>query len=165
MMMTLWRLSNGSSLAGGAHPGGRWVCAGANVVLLDATPLAAICARLALAEAEHPRRLPRGYQLLEVKVPRRGVLRRAAPGNWRSDIAVSREFGQNWFDSGASLLLEVPGLSGAPQYLLNCSHPDLARCKVISSSQAPFSPHTDALAGMFDEQRDWLAKPPVVDRA
>ncbi|VFR46767.1 hypothetical protein BER2_3085 [plant metagenome] len=163
-MMTLWRLSNGHTLQSGSQPGGRWVAAGENAILLDSSPLAAICARLALVEAEHPRRLPRGYVLLEVRAPQGGVLRGAAPRNWRSDVSVSRRFGQAWLASGESLLLEVPSLSGAPQYLLNCSHPDVGRCRVVSRSEAPFVEHLDAMDGIFGD-KDWLAKIPVSDRA
>lgn len=160
-MKTLWRLSNSASLASSACPGNRWVPPGANVVLLHESALAAICARLSLVEAEHPRRLPRAYRLLEVAVPSRSAWVPELPRTWRTDMAATRIVGNAWLDEGRHLMMRVPGLSGGWQYLLNGDHPDLARCKVVSSSMAPFSPYVEDMSGSLGGSHDWLAKTPA----
>ena len=43
-MTALWRLSNSQDLMPRARPAGRWHAAGAAVVVLDATPAAAVFA-------------------------------------------------------------------------------------------------------------------------
>ena len=52
-MTALWRLSNSQDLMPRARPAGRWHAAGAAVVVLDATPAAAVFVR---AERTRPRR-------------------------------------------------------------------------------------------------------------
>lgn len=162
-MKTLWRLSNSTVLASQDHPGNRWVAPGANVVLLHDSALAAICARLSLVEAEHPRRLPRGYRLMEIAVPGRSSSAPRLPHTWRSDLPATRAIGHDWLDEQRSLLMQVPGMSGGWQYLLNCDHPDMARCKVVSCATAPFSPYVDAMSAV-DQAHDWLAKTPQMAR-
>ncbi len=160
--MQLWRLSNSGMLSGGFYPGGRWLPAGAPVVLLDPTPLAAICARLALVEAEHPRKLPRQYRLLEVQVPGdAGMHVCAPPRNWRTDLPATRALGHAWLETGNDLMFKVPTLAGGEQYLLNCSHPAMLQCHVRSVATQPFEDQPALFDGVaaWSSERDWLAKP------
>ncbi|SAI65567.1 Uncharacterized conserved protein [Bordetella ansorpii] len=160
--MRLWRLSNSGLLGGGFYPGGRWLPAGAPVVLLDPSPLAAICARLALVEAEHPRKLPRQYRLLEVSVPgRAGTQVCTPPRNWRTDLPATRALGHAWLEAGADLMFRVPTLAGGEQYLLNCGHPAIADCQVRSVATQPFEDQPGLFGGgvAWSSERDWLAKP------
>ncbi|WYX09477.1 hypothetical protein WJ978_28895 [Achromobacter xylosoxidans] len=85
-MTALWRLSNSQDLMPRARPAGRWHAAGAAVVVLDATPAAAVFARLAQAEVAHPRALPRNYFLLEVRVPAAAVAEPRPPAGWQTDL-------------------------------------------------------------------------------
>ncbi|WP_054460521.1 RES domain-containing protein, partial [Achromobacter sp. 2789STDY5608628] len=131
--------------------------AGAAVVVLDATPAAAVFARLAQAEVAHPRALPRNYFLLEVVVPAAAVAEPRPPAGWQTDLQASRAFGNAWLARGDALLLKVPSAAGGHQYLLNADHPQLAQCQIVSSLAYPFAPY---LAGIDDAVLDgagWLA--------
>ena len=92
-MIALWRLSNSQDLRPGAPPG-RWHGPGAPVVVLDASPAAAVFARLAQAEVAHPRALPRHYFLLEVVAPESAVQDSDAPANWLHRPAGHARAGQ-----------------------------------------------------------------------
>jgi len=162
-MMTLWRLSNSDSLDGGPHPGGRWLGGGVPVVVLDPTPLAAICARLALVEAQHPRKLPHSYRLLEVLVPQRCILALPPPRAWRQDTAAARAFGHAWLEEGKSLVLRVPSISGAEQFLLNCGHADMALCRVQSRFAHPFEEQLEAVGPLLADG-DWLVRTSTAGR-
>ncbi|ARP95256.1 hypothetical protein CAL15_13195 [Bordetella genomosp. 13] len=160
--MQLWRLSNSGLLSGGFYPGGRWLPAGAHVVLLDSTPLAAICARLALVEAGHPRQLPRAYRLLEVQVPEAARVHVCTPPrNWRTDLPATRALGHAWLEAGTDLMFKVPTLAGGEQYLLNCAHPGAADCRVRFVAEQPFEERSELFGGVaaWSVDRDWLAKP------
>jgi len=156
-MMTLWRLSNRDTLGGISYPGGRWLAKGAPAVVLDPTPLSAICSRLALAEAAHPRQLPHSYRLLEFEVPPRSIHAPAAPHGWHYDAEAARVFGHDWLDRGEFLLLRVPSIAGREQFLLNRQHPDMALCRIQSCTGYPFDGQLDALQPFLAGQ-DWLAR-------
>ena len=113
-MTALWRLSNSQDLMPRARPAGRWHAAGAAVVVLDATPAAAVFARLAQAEVAHPRALPRNYFLLEVRVPAAAVAEPRPPAGWQTDLQASRAFGNAWLARGDTLLLKVPSAATWP---------------------------------------------------
>ena len=92
-MIALWRLSNSQDLRPRGRPPGRWHGPGAPVVVLDASPAAAVFARLAQAEVAHPRALPRHYFLLEVVAPESAIQDSDAPANWLTDLQATRALG------------------------------------------------------------------------
>lgn len=156
-MTALWRLSNSQDLLPRARPAGRWHGAGAAVVVLDATPAAAVFARLAQAEVAHPRALPRNYFLLEVRVPPQAVADPRPLAAWQTDLQASRAFGNAWLAQGEALLLKVPSAAGGCQYLLNADHPQLAQCQIVSSVAYPFTPHLTGIDGAVLDGAGWLA--------
>lgn len=156
-MMLLWRLSNAGDLQPRACPPGRWHGAGVPVIVLEASPAAAVLARLVLAEVTHPDALPRGYQLLSVTTPGRSVSVADAPAPGQTDLRATRAIGDAWAASGQSLLLRVPATSGGFQYLLNTAHPDMGQCRVTASSAYPYAPHLGAMAKAIRDGADWLA--------
>lgn len=160
-MTTLWRLSNSDNLTGTAVLDGRWAVTGAPVILLDASPAAAICARLALAEVPHPHQLPRTYRLLEINVPARCITT-PPPALLRGhDTEATRAFGQRWLDNESSLLLRVPSMAGAMQFLLNSVHPDMALCTVKRRAAYPFDGLLEGLSLNLADGSDWLAREPA----
>src|SRR3546814_2333345 len=68
-MTSLWRLCNGDEFWSNAGAQGRWHPAGHGVIVLEATPVAALCAALAFAEVPHPGALPATYCLHQVWIP------------------------------------------------------------------------------------------------
>ena len=156
-MTALWRLSNSQDLMPRARPAGRWHGAGAPVAVLDATPAAAVFARLAQAEVAHPRALPRNYFLLEVVVPAAATAEPRPPAGWQTDLQVSRAFGDAWLARGEALLLKVPSAAGGFQYLLNAEHPQLAQCQIVSALAYPFAPHLAGIDGAVLDGAGWLA--------
>jgi len=155
-MTTLWRLSNRDALIGTAPLASRWTHAGAPVIVLDASPVAALLARLALVEVRRPDELPRGYRLLEVQVPARCIASPEPPRFWPHDLGVTRAFGRKWLEQGP-LLLRVPTMAGAPQFLLNCAHSDLSLCKTREGEAHPFLGIMGAVESVLADGSDWLS--------
>lgn len=155
-MIALWRLSNSQDLQPRARPAGRWHGAGAAVVVLDATPAAAVFARLAQSEVAHPEALPRHYFLLEVAAPGHAVSEVRAPAHWQNDTPATRALGNAWLARGETLLLRVPSAAGGVQYLLNAEHPQLAQCQIVSALAYPFGAHLTGVAGAVQEGAGWL---------
>ncbi len=152
-MITLWRLSNETDLRGWSS-GGRWISAGDRIIVLDPTPLGALCARLALAEVSHPDALPRGYRLLRLRAPR--SVQECPPGKAPAMQAAI----QRWYDDTASLLLAVDSGMGRRQYLLNGLHPALADCEARLIDAAPARELLQAEAeAHLRPDSPWLARP------
>ena len=115
-----------------------WHGPGAPVVVLDASPAAAVFAR-PQAEVAHP--LPRHYFLLEVVAPESAIQDSDAPANWLTDLQATRALGNAWLARGETALLRVPSAAGGLQYLLNAEHPQLAQCQIVSALAYPYLPH------------------------
>lgn len=156
-MIQLWRLSNSEDLAPRARPAGRWHYAGAPVLVLDASPAAAVFARLTQSEAEHPRNLPRHYVLLEIEAPPAAIGEVQPPVHWRTDTSATRAAGNAWLARGDTVLLRVPSPAGGVQYLLNAAHPLLAQCRIVSALAYPFGQHLAGIARAVQEGAGWLA--------
>ncbi|MNS77154.1 hypothetical protein D3C72_1107290 [compost metagenome] len=156
-MIALWRLSNAQDLQPRALPAGRWHEAGAPVAVLDASPAAAVFARLALAEVAHPSALPRHYRLLEVQVPGRAVRVADLPLHWQTDLRATRAVGDAWLAGGDTLLLRVPTATGGVQYLMNTAHPQMGQCRVLSSVAYPYAPHLGGVVRAVRDGAAWLA--------
>ncbi len=124
--------------------------------MLDASPVAALLARLALVEVRRPDELPRGYRLLEVQVPARCIASPEPPRFWPHDLGATRAFGRKWLEQGP-LLLRVPTMAGAPQFLLNCAHSDLSLCKTREGEAHPFLGMMGAVESVLADGSDWLS--------
>ncbi|AZS80819.1 hypothetical protein [Achromobacter spanius] len=156
-MIALWRLSNAQDVQPRALPAGRWHEAGAPVIVLDASPAAAVLARLALAEVPHPDALPRDYLLLEVGAPARAVGVAEPPPHWQTDLRATRAVGDAWLAGGDALLLRVPTATGGVQYLMNTAHPQMGQCRVLSSVAYPYAPHLGGVVRAVRDGAAWLA--------
>ena len=114
------------------EPPGRWHGPGAPVVVLDASPAAAVFARLAQAGGA-PARAAAPLLLLEVVAPESAIQDNDAPANWLTDLQATRALGNAWLARGETALLRVPSAAGGLQYLLNAEHPQLAQCQIVSA--------------------------------
>src|SRR3546814_8901636 len=141
-MTSLWRLCNGDEFWSNAGAQGRWHPAGHGVIVLEATPVAALCAALAFAEVPHPGALPATYCLHQVWIPTQATRAAHVPRRWQTDPKVTQAIGQAWLDAGESLVLCVPSGSGGHQYLLNTCHADVRACRLEGHWSYPFEPGT-----------------------
>ena len=130
--MHLWRISNHRNLKGegGRRYGARWHSAGHPIVYLAASPAGALVEVLVHLELDESD-LPHRYILLRVTVPQRmraTLLRVPAGEKWKSDLAMTRDIGDDWLRSNRSALARVPSaiLPNTFNYLLNPQHPDAA---------------------------------------
>ncbi|WZB72436.1 RES domain-containing protein [Achromobacter xylosoxidans] len=155
-MIALWRLSNSQDLRPRGRPPGRWHGPGAPVVVLDASPAAAVFARLAQAEVAHRARC------------------RAITSCWRSSrrraryrTAMRRPTGSptcrprgRWAMPGWRAARPrcccVPSAAGGLQYLLNAEHPQLAQCQIVSALAYPYLPHLTGLDSAVLDGAGWL---------
>ena len=107
------------------------------MVVLDASPAAAVFARLAQAEVAHPRALPRHYFLLEVVAPEARYRDNDAPANWLTDLQATRALGNATTGARRDRAAALPSAAGGLQYLLNAEHPQLAQCQIVSALAYP----------------------------
>ncbi|SHI25262.1 RES family NAD+ phosphorylase [Pollutimonas bauzanensis] len=155
--MQLWRLCNGAEFWSNSGAAGRWHPAGHGVIVLDATPVAAICAALEFAEVPHPGALPATYRLHQVCIPTNATMAVTAQRRWRLDLKATRAIGQAWLEAGESPVLCVPALSGGHQYLLNTAHPDCRHCRLDGRWSYPFGPGMAAVEHVLQQGSEWLA--------
>ncbi|HEY7246941.1 MAG TPA: RES family NAD+ phosphorylase [Xanthobacteraceae bacterium] len=145
--MRLWRISNYADLSGeGARRAeGRWHERGQRVVYLAEHPALALLEVLVHLEID-TNDLPANYQLLEVEtedVPveeaPREELDRGAPG-WERDSSISRRYAKQWLAEQQAALLRIPSivLPRAWNFLLNPTHPDAGRIRIVSAARAEY---------------------------
>jgi RES domain-containing protein len=135
-----WRISNFKDLSGigGTKVSGRWHTKGRPVVYLadwPATSLLEVLVHLELTIDE----LPEHFTLLRVELPEEVSLvdgRAALGDDWQDDIMASRETGDNWLESEATLLYRVPTaiVPANCNYLFNPLHPDAEKAKLSAFS-------------------------------
>lgn len=148
--MILWRLSNHATLDGtGALAGpGRWHNKGMPIVYLSEHPALALVETMAHLNLD-PGSLPREYQLLEVEIPDAisALTLQVDEAASINELALTREAGDQWLQSGASLLLKVPSLllPCAWNYLLNPRHPDYIRACINNASSYPLDDRIQSL--------------------
>ena len=139
--MTLWRISNHSSLdgEGGLRAAGRWHSRGRRIVYCTQSPAAALLEILVHAEitlADSPRR----YRLLRLWAPEppRGVSIEPhdLPEDWVRSPLVTRRVGDAWLSEGGSALLLVPSavVAETTNVLINPLHPVAAGIDLIAES-------------------------------
>lgn len=143
--MKLWRISNYADLAGngGLKTAGRWHNKGIPIVYLAEHPALALLETL-VHFGMAPDDMPVEYQLLEVECDdSKGILeldKTVLGENWITDLALTRQIGDQWLTSSASVLLKVPSaiMPYSHNYLLNPKH-DLAKgCTIVSCHRYPF---------------------------
>jgi hypothetical protein len=158
-MVKLWCISddNGESLR--CQSEGHWHKSRDGVAVLEATPVAAICAYLATAEARHPRELPPTCRLMSVTVGD-GYIEEASPRkDWADNLIATQASGNAWLARGVAPVLRVPGLSGAAQYLFNTRHSLSSRCRVKAAEDDAVATYAGNLMHVLEQGTDWLATP------
>jgi RES domain-containing protein len=141
----LWRISNHSTLdgRGGLHASARWHSQGHAIVYLASSPAGALVEILVHLELD-PQRLPLRYKMLKADAPddtRPGRINASSlPDNWRDDLTLTRNLGDEWLSAGSSALLEVPSaiLPETFNLLLNPRHPDAQRVSVLWHQPFPY---------------------------
>lgn len=139
--MTLWRISNHSSLdgAGGLRAEGRWHSRGRRIVYCTQSPAAAlleILVRAELALADSPVR----YRLLRISAPAdawgASVEPQDLPADWVRSPFATRRIGDAWLSEHGSALLLVPSavVAETTNVLINPRHPAAAGIEVIAES-------------------------------
>jgi RES domain-containing protein len=142
--LELWRISNFRSLSGegGLVYSARWHTAGRPIVYLAASPAGAIVEVLVHLELEEDE-LPPSYTLLKVEAPASISLeeiRLPARGDWRTDLEITRNLGDEWLKSAKTVLARVPSaiLPNTFNYILNPLHRDAKRIKITEATEASF---------------------------
>ena len=137
--MVLWRISIYRDLIGmgGELSSGRWhtLAEGKRVVYLSEHPALALVETLVNLR-NRPRNLAAEYQLLRIEAPD-NVRVEQIPAellakNWRDDLKLTRELGDDWILRGQSAFLAVPSVP-APEstnYLFNPLHAEAAGVQI-----------------------------------
>lgn len=137
--MTLWRISEFASLdgAGGIAVDGRWHSAGQPIVYTAETSALAMLEVLVHLEVEE---MPARFQLLEIEAPDDLVAARWPARRDAADEAATRAWGDAWLKRGDTALARVPSAIAPASFnwLINPSHPDATRVKLLKSSRWPW---------------------------
>jgi len=144
--LKLWRISNHADLSGsgGLRAGGRWHSPGRPIVYAAEHPALALLETLVHLEIQSFGGLPSHYQLLEIDVPEgiphESVSDSLIEGRWSEDIAKTRAIGDAWLEQRRVVLLGVPSaiVPKSRNWLVNPSHPDVARLAIVSVARFPF---------------------------
>ncbi len=143
--MILWRISNYDDLKGigGLKYAGRWHNRGLPIVYTAEHPALALLEVLVHFELS-AEEVPANFKLLSIEAPDGKLLAnldsRSLKRNWQTNLELTRSIGDEWLDSGKSLLLRVPSVL-VPQsynYLLNPRHPAAPRLSIIDSCRHPY---------------------------
>ncbi|MDZ7925529.1 MAG: RES family NAD+ phosphorylase [Marinagarivorans sp.] len=147
--MHLWRISNYADLhgVGGTKAAGRWHNRGAPIVYLAEHPALAlleVIVHFSCAAAQ----LPKNYQLLDIEYGAdtnlfTGIAQLAPSALddvWQNNVELTRSIGDQWLQSGSSLLLKVPSaiLPRSYNYLFNPKHSLAGQAKIIDCLRYPF---------------------------
>lgn len=129
--MTVWRISNHSTLdgGGGLRTSGRWHTRGQRVVYCAPNPATALLEILVHAEIDIED-LPVTYRYLEIDVPdsvSRELLDPSALGGagWSARLEDTRKMGDEWLHSRRTAMLLVPSsiVPATMNIVLNPAHP------------------------------------------
>ena len=135
-MKTLWRISNYTDLSGegGRKFSARWHTAGARIVYMAESPMAALVETLVHLDVDGED-TPDFYTLLKIPIPDGLAVQTLNPpdgSEWKQNLELSRSIGDAWLASMETPLARVPSVI-APQtwnYLLNPAHPDAKQVQV-----------------------------------
>jgi hypothetical protein len=160
-MARLWCFSDDDGVSLLCQSDSRWHRGKGSVAVLEATPLAAICAHLIMSDARHPRALPPGHRLMEVTVSDSDIDDAAVVKNWAGDQIATQAAGNSWLARGVAPVLRVPALSGASQYLFNTRHRNASRCRVRILDANAIATCVGDLSHAVVNGTDWLAAAPA----
>jgi RES domain-containing protein len=143
--ITLWRVSNYASLegTGGLYVSGRWHTKGHPVVYCSEDPSTALLETLVHSEIDSEER-PETFQVLKIESSQKVSIEQIEAGRlgseWRSDLARMRREGDEWLQSGRSLLLEVPSVLVPERrnYLINPAHAEMKFLRITARYSHPF---------------------------
>jgi RES domain-containing protein len=142
----LWRVSRHRDLAGtgGLFVSGRWHTQGHLVTYAAEHQGTAQLEWLAHLEVT-PDGFPRTVPFSEIDAPddvsQTELSDDDLPAGWKSDQHITQSRGDEWLDSGRAALLFVPSaLVPARNVLLNPSHPDSRRIRIVRSFDYPLDP-------------------------
>lgn len=143
--MLFWRISNHSTLdgGGGLETSSRWHTQGRRIVYLAESVAGALLEVLVHLELS-PLRLPNSYRLLKVEAPDDLSMRELSANDlseqWTGDETETRTIGDGWLISSRTALLRVPSAIAPETFncLLNASHADARRLRIISHREYPW---------------------------
>jgi RES domain-containing protein len=136
--MILWRVSNHRTLdgGGGLRASGRWHTKGRRVVYCAPDPAAALLEVLVHTEIDVGD-LPVSLHYLEIEAPDTLAVEEVDPQRlarqWRTSLAVTRKFGDEWLRSGRTPLLRVPSLLTPLTWntLINPENEDSPKVRIV----------------------------------
>ena len=145
--MRLWRISNFADLSGegGVIASARWHSRGRPIVYLADHPASALLEAIVHLEIEIDD-LPDDYKLLAIEAPddiaTAAVELSGLQSDWRSNTRLTRSWGDDWLSRGETALLRVPSAIVAPafNFLLNPTHPDRAKIRLVEVTKIAFDP-------------------------
>ena len=135
--MTVWRISNHSTLdgGGGLRASGRWHTRGQRVLYCAPNPATALLEILVHAEIDFED-LPVTYKYLEIDVPesasREALDPSASRADWSARLEDTRTMGDEWLHSRRTALLFVPStlVPATMNIVLNPTHPTASGIKI-----------------------------------
>jgi RES domain-containing protein len=142
---TLWRVSNYASLdgTGGLYVSGRWHTKGHPIVYCSEDPSTALLETLVHMEIDSEDR-PETFQVLKIESSQEVSIEQIDTtqlgSDWRSNLTSTRSLGNEWLQSGRSLLLEVPSVIVPERrnYLINPAHPEMKNLRITARYSHPF---------------------------
>ena len=143
--VTLWRVSNYVSLEGigGLYVSGRWHTKGHPVVYCSEDPSTALLETLVHLEIDREDR-PEIFQVLKIEsfeeVSIEQVEAAKLGREWRGDLPRTRSIGDEWLQSGRTLLFEVPSVLVPERrnFLINPEHPEIRNLRISARYSHPF---------------------------
>ena len=146
--MICWRISNYVDLSGigGLRGAARWHNSGKPIVYTANSPASALLEVLVHLEIENVDYLPDAYTLLMVNVPDDLLVVQVdeptLKPDWRDDVNITRDIGDEWLASGESSVLAVPSVivPYTTNYLINPLHPDMHRIAIVGHGKYPYDP-------------------------
>lgn len=144
--MICWRISNYVDLSGigGLRGAARWHNAGKPIVYTADSPSSALLEVLVHLEINSVDYLPDAYTLAMIEVPDELLVvqvdESSLQDDWRDDLNITRDIGDEWLITGKSAVLAVPSVivPYTTNYLINPSHPDVHRIAIMGHGQYPY---------------------------
>jgi RES domain-containing protein len=143
--ITVWRVTNYAFLkgTGGLYVSGRWHTKGRPVVYCSEDPSTALLETIVHIEIDAEDR-PETFQVLKIESSQEVSIEQTDTAQlgseWRSNLARTRNLGDEWLESGRSLLLEVPSVLVPERrnYLINPAHPEMKNLRITARYSHPF---------------------------
>jgi RES domain-containing protein len=127
--------------------GARWNSTGVEMIYTSSS-LSLACLENIAHRKEHGRLLNYRTIIIDIPdiIPREIIRLPDLPGDWinfnKNSYSKCRVFGDNWINKGKSAVLQVPSaiIKTEFNYLINPSHSDFKKIKIISSEPFFFDP-------------------------